>query len=196
MGVRRCITGWDGGRAKDKSSYVNRTTYSSSFFKVAQSCPTLCDPMDHTVHGILQARILEWVVSPFSRGSSQPRNWTQVPCIAGRLFSSWAAGEAQEYWSGYSIPSPVDLPNPGFEPESPALQVDSLPHTESLKDSSLCYINTTHTHWILSGSLKPVWVVLLIVHMFCNPWLYTLWCEKQQNFNFGKGLFWIREHWA
>ena len=42
--------------------------------KVAQSCPTLCDPMDYTVHGILQARILEWgAVFPFSRGSSQPR---------------------------------------------------------------------------------------------------------------------------
>ena len=42
--------------------------------KVAQSCPTLCDPMDYTVHGILQARILEWVAVPFSRGSSQPRS--------------------------------------------------------------------------------------------------------------------------
>ena len=41
--------------------------------KVAQSCLTLCDPMDCTVHGILQARILEWVAIPFSRGSSQPR---------------------------------------------------------------------------------------------------------------------------
>ena len=40
--------------------------------KVAQSCPTLCDPMDYTVRGILQARILEWVAVPFSRGSSQP----------------------------------------------------------------------------------------------------------------------------
>ena len=46
--------------------------------KVTQSCPTLCDPMDHTVHGILQARILEWVAFPFSRGSSQPRDQTQV----------------------------------------------------------------------------------------------------------------------
>ena len=42
--------------------------------KVAQSGPTLCDTMDCTVHGILQARILEWVAFPFSRGSSQPRN--------------------------------------------------------------------------------------------------------------------------
>ena len=45
--------------------------------KVAQSCLTLCNPMDYTVHGILQARILEWVAVPFSRGSFQPRDQTQ-----------------------------------------------------------------------------------------------------------------------
>ena len=53
--------------------------------------------MDYTVHGILQARMLEWVVFPFSRGSSQPRDWTQVSRIAGGLFTSWATREAQEY---------------------------------------------------------------------------------------------------
>ena len=46
--------------------------------KVAQSCPTLFDPMDYPVHGILQARILEWVAFPVSRGSSQPSDRTQV----------------------------------------------------------------------------------------------------------------------
>ena len=51
--------------------------------KVAQSCLTLCDPMDYTVYGILQTRILEWVAFPFSRGSSQPRDPTQVSRIAG-----------------------------------------------------------------------------------------------------------------
>ena len=61
--------------------------------KVAQSCPTLCDLMDYTVHGLLQARILEWIAFPFSRGSSQPRDQTQVSRIAGRFF-------AQEYWGG------------------------------------------------------------------------------------------------
>ena len=50
----------------------------SSCVKVIQSCPTLCNTMDYTAHGILQARILEWVVFPFSRGSSQPRDQTQV----------------------------------------------------------------------------------------------------------------------
>ena len=62
--------------------------------KVAQSYPTLCDPMDYTVHGILQARILEWVAVPFSRGSSQPRDRTQVSLIAGGFFTRWATREA------------------------------------------------------------------------------------------------------
>ena len=77
------------------------------------------------IHGILQARILEWVAFAFSRRSSQPRDRTQVSHIAGRSFTSWATREALEYWSGYPIPSPVDLPNPGIELESLALQADS-----------------------------------------------------------------------
>ena len=62
--------------------------------KVTQSHPTLCNPMDYTVHGVLQARILEWVAFPFSRGSSQPRDWTQVSHIVGRFFTNWAIREA------------------------------------------------------------------------------------------------------
>ena len=64
--------------------------------KLAQSCPTLCDPMSYTVHGILPAKILEWVVFPFSRGSSQPKDRTPVSRIAGGFFTSWATREAQE----------------------------------------------------------------------------------------------------
>ena len=56
--------------------------------KVAELCPTLCDPMDYTVHGILQARIQEWVAFPFSRGSSHPRDQTQVSHISGGFFIS------------------------------------------------------------------------------------------------------------
>ena len=62
--------------------------------KVTQSCPTPCDPMDYTVHGVLKARILEWVAFPFSRGLSQPRNWTGVSCIAGGFFINWAIRQA------------------------------------------------------------------------------------------------------
>ena len=63
--------------------------------KVSQSYPTRCDPVDYTIHGVLQARILEWVAFPFTRGSSQPRDWTQVSCIAGGFFTSWATRGAQ-----------------------------------------------------------------------------------------------------
>ena len=63
--------------------------------EAAQSCPTLCDPMNYSllgssVHGILQARILEWVAISFSRRYSQPRDWTQVSHIVGRCFTVWA----------------------------------------------------------------------------------------------------------
>ena len=88
---------------------------------------TLWDPMGYTVHGILQARILEWVAFPFFRWSSQPRDQIQVSSIVGRFFTSWATRGAQEYWSGYPILSPVDPPKPGIELGSPALQADSLP---------------------------------------------------------------------
>ena len=56
--------------------------------KVAESCLTLCDSMAYTVHEILQARILEWVAFLFSKGSSQPRDGTQVSHIAGGFFIS------------------------------------------------------------------------------------------------------------
>ena len=57
--------------------------------KVSQSCLTLCDPVDYTVHGIFQARILKWAAFPFSRRSSQPIDWTQVSRIASEFFTSW-----------------------------------------------------------------------------------------------------------
>ena len=67
--------------------------------EVAQSCPTLCNCMDcsppgSSIHGVLQARILEWVASFFSRGSSQSRDRTQVFHIPGRCFTIWATREA------------------------------------------------------------------------------------------------------
>ena len=57
--------------------------------EVAQLCPTLCDPMD-CVHGIFQARVLEWVAISFSRGYFQPRDRTQISSIVGRCFTIWA----------------------------------------------------------------------------------------------------------
>ena len=75
--------------------------------KFTQSCPTLCNPMGYTVHGILQARILEWVAFPYSTGLSQPRDQTQVSHIAGRLYqlSHKVFRVAPKSWSiCYTVP--------------------------------------------------------------------------------------------
>ena len=71
--------------------------------KVAQSYLILCNPMEFSIepHGILQARILEYVAFPFSRGSSQPRDRTQVSHNAGRFFTVWATREAK--WTLNSV---------------------------------------------------------------------------------------------
>ena len=71
--------------------------------KLLLSCPTLCNRMDHnlpgsTAHGTLQARILQWVAMPLSRGSSQPRDWTCISCLlqrAGRFVTTSATWEVQ-----------------------------------------------------------------------------------------------------
>ena len=65
-------------------------SFETSKVKVTQLCPTLCDPMNWIVHGILQARTLEGAAFPFSRGSSQPKDRTQVSHIVGEFFTSWA----------------------------------------------------------------------------------------------------------
>ena len=71
------------------------------YSEVTQSCPTLrpvdYSPPSSSVHGILQARILEWVAISFSRGSSRPRDWTKVSHIAGRCFNLCATREALKY---------------------------------------------------------------------------------------------------
>ena len=137
----------------------------------------------HTVHGILQARILEWVTFPFSRRSSQTRDRTQVSRIAGGFFTSWATREAQEYWNGQPIPSPGDLPNPGIKLGSPALQVDSAGlggpdesflcvllftyhisssassqiasrHFQEVKFLFMCTLQVPNSKWMVTGIVK------------------------------------------
>ena len=74
---------------------ISRVLEQEKESEVAQLCPTLCDPVDcnlpgSSVHGILQAKILEWIAISFSRGSSQPRDRTLVSCTARRRFNLWA----------------------------------------------------------------------------------------------------------
>ena len=92
---------WEGG-SRGRGIYVHLWLIQVGVgeSEVAQSCLTLCYPVEYSppgfsVHGIFQARILEWVAISFSRGSSQPRDWTQVSRIAGRCFNRWATREAQ-----------------------------------------------------------------------------------------------------
>ena len=76
---------------EDQKEYIK--SWDCVKVKITQSCMTLCNPMDYTVHGILLARILEWVSFPFSRASSQPRDQIQVSHIAGGFFTSWVQGK-------------------------------------------------------------------------------------------------------
>ena len=80
---------------KVSKSYLELASCGGAFVCWSQLCPTLCNPMDcgppgSSAHGILLARMLEWVAIPLSRGSSQPRDQTPVSCIAGRFFTVWA----------------------------------------------------------------------------------------------------------
>ena len=98
---------------------------------VAQSCLTLCDPLDcsppcPSVHGDSPGKNTGVGCMPSSRGSSQPKDLTQVSCTTGRFFTIWATRGAQEYWSKQPIPSRGELPGAGIELGSPALQEDPL----------------------------------------------------------------------
>ena len=97
--------------AKNHKWKITIGNYSNfCYCSVTQSCPTLCDLMgfslpSFSVHGIFQARILEWVAIPFSRASSQPRDQTQVSCIAGKiLYLLRYLGSPRELVTEYSQP--------------------------------------------------------------------------------------------
>ena len=128
--------------------------------KVPQLCLTLCNSMYYTVHGILQARMLEWVVFPFSRGSSWPRNWSRVSCIADRFFTSRTTREAPAVGVSWG----KDLENIAREPESPALAgkffVTEAPG-EARIDFYLQVIQQPTSHPQSLFPLKTTWYVCL-----------------------------------
>ena len=128
--------------------------------KVAQLCPTLCDPMDYT-HGILQTGILEWVAFPFSRRSSQPRDQTKVSCIAGRSLPAESPGKPKNTGLGCHFLLQGIFPSQGLNLHLLCLlhwQADSLPlcHLGSLfvanGDSGLVTMlfPTLETPWLIA----------------------------------------------
>ena len=115
------------------------------YLTVTQLCPTLYDPMNSTVRWILQARILEQVAIPFSRGSSQPRDRTQVSHTAGRFFAIWATREAQKakhapLMDDKGCPASSGLPAAswGQQPPVRANWKPSLSSTTKLSHPSAC----------------------------------------------------------
>ena len=98
---------WFGG---EKGRRIIRKWWEVCAVLVAQSCQSLCDPMYYSppgssVHGILQARILEQVAVPFSRRSSRPRDWTRVSWIASRFFTIWVTREVEIIWKFKEVAS-------------------------------------------------------------------------------------------
>ena len=126
--------------------------------------------------GIFQARTLEWAY-PSSRRSSQPKDQTQVSHIAGRFFIIWAIREAQEYWSGWPISSPRDLPNP-------RIKIKSLTHQVKWKSSvmsTLCDPMDYTVHGILQARILE-WAAFPFSRGSSNPGITprspALWAES------------------
>ena len=147
-------------------------TYSLSLFgsvSITQSCPTLFNPMGCSLPGssvcwILQARILEWVAIPFSRGSSQPRDWTQVSHIAGRFFTYEPPGKPLYLEIEIQIGAVFQYHSPKSSHPRP------LP--QSPKDCSihLCLFAVSHTGLLLP-SLKAdaqLWTARLLSALHCE----------------------------
>ena len=125
--------------------------------KLLQSCPTLCDPIDGSppgspIPGILQARTLEWVAISFSNA------WKWSCSVVSDSATPWTAAyqdslsmgfSRQEYWSGLPFPSPGDLPDPGIEPVSPTLAVDSLPLSHQGSPQFILFKNNYRIKWKL-----------------------------------------------
>ena len=160
------VLDWQAGSSPLVSTYVKVK------LKIPQLCPTLCDPMDCTVHGILQARILKWVAFPFSRGSSQTRDRTQVSHIAGRFFTSWATREAQKTRRGQSNQAAVQF-----------LRQDCC-----LSSRCLWYLLATELIWWLwefsihwFKQIVSTYYVLTMILLWCWSWnsnTLATWCEE------------------
>ena len=153
--------------------------------KVIQLCPALCNPMDYTVHGIFQARLLEWVAVPFSRGSSQPRDQTQVSHIAGRFFTSWPPRKPKILeWVAYPFSSGSSWPRN--------------------RTRVSCFAGKFFTNWAVREARMHIYIhtctyirtyVCVRVLSFsgisnsCNPW--TVACQAPLSMQFSRQEYWV-----
>ena len=152
--------------------------------EVAQSCPTLfdlvdCSPPGSSVHGILQARILKWVAISFSRGSSWPRDRTQVSHISGGCFNLWATWEALSMYAAATakslqswptLCSPIDgsLPGSSVHGIFQARVLEWVPSPSPLSMYSGCqYIDSCDVPSSPSSSLFRISVQFSSVTQWC-----------------------------
>ena len=124
--------------------------------KVVQLCLTLCDPVDYTVHGILQSRILKWVAYPFSSRSIWPRNRTGFSCIAGGFLTRWATREAQQCDMFFLI---------------------TVPHAWGSNSStersiSFTYLFALSPSWLYKNFWKLIWLFYLPFAPFLSSCVY------------------------
>ena len=161
----------------------------SSYHKseVTQSCPTLCDPMDcglpgFSVHGIFQASVLEWGAISLSRGSSHPRDRTQVSCIVGRHFTLWASCHNQTLHRPWPHPRPHCLIT-GTSQTPPLCQVLHQPLPLQFFLGFLIqmgfFLTSTHTHPKPTDICRPA---IFMKHSqtsincsFSSPKIYIVW---------------------
>ena len=153
---------------------------------VAQSRPTLCNPTDcsppgSSDHGILQARILEWVATPFSRVSSRPRDGTQVSWIAGRFFAIWATGKPLE--EQYNVKKMVRV-------STHALLLNLVGRILS---DSLCF--TTEITMCFFFSSVLIWFVFVFSRSVLSDSLDPI--DYSPPGSFIQGILWVRRlKWA
>ena len=129
--------------------------------------------MDYTAHGILQARILEWVAFPFSRGSSQPRDQIQVSHIAGRFFISWATNEAQEYWSGEYVKANSEIRNFVY---LLSIQYMQTTHFERKFNQNFesCYKKVKVAKWKVKVVESQIWFLCIFSFIQLFFWVITV----------------------
>ena len=144
---------------------------------VAQLCLALCDPMScsppgFSVHGISQARILEWVAISSSRGSSGPRDWTSVSCIAGRLLYHWATGEAPK-----PPLKPLHRENQGFSTLGAFICPKVTSSLSSVSTGEEVHFTGTSL-WHRSPPLVTIFMIFKGSHL-CTEILYKLQGYKQ-----------------
>ena len=163
---------------------------------VAQSCPTLCDPMDCSlpgsfVHGDSPGKHTGVGCHALLQGIFPTQGLNQVSCIAGGFFTVWATREAQESWSGEPILSPGDLPDPGIELGSLVLQAGSLPSYPLLLEFSdsgngtHCSASSSCKKWrtqpwdlSLSHPTYPIWELLFLKYPLLSAQSWPALCDS------------------